>query len=64
MKGNKVKSIENMLYEECLRKLGLFSLEKRTLREQLITLLSYLKGGCREVEVGLFYCACSERKLP
>jgi len=56
-----IRGLEYLSYEERLRELGLFSLEKRRLRDDLRAAFQDLKGAYRDDGEGLLTRVCSDR---
>jgi len=56
-----IRGLEHLSYEDSLRELGLFSLEKRRLQRDPIAAFQYLKGAYRKDGEGLFTRVCSDR---
>jgi len=58
-----IRGMEHLSYEERLRKLGLFSLEKRRLWGDLIPAFQYVKGAYKKAGKGLFTRAYRDRTM-
>ncbi|KAK4815720.1 hypothetical protein QYF61_006758 [Mycteria americana] len=56
-----IRGLEHLSYEERLRDLGFFSLEKRRLQGDLIAAFQYLKGAYKKDGDRLFSRACCDR---
>jgi len=53
-----IQGLEHLSFEEMLRELGFFNLEKRRLQGDVIAAFQYLKGAYRKDGDNLFSKAC------
>ncbi|XP_062838789.1 uncharacterized protein LOC134299554 isoform X1 [Anolis carolinensis] len=58
-----IKGLENKPYEERLKELGMFSLQKRRLRGDMIAIYKYVRRSHREEGASLFAAALETRTL-
>jgi len=56
-----IRGLEYLSYEDRLRQLELFGLEKRRVQEHLTAAFQYLKGACKKAGEGLFTRSYSDR---
>jgi len=56
-----IQGLEHLSYEERLRELGLFNLEKGRVQGNLTVAFQYLKQASKKAGEGLFIKACHER---
>ena len=56
-----VQEMEHLSRKDRMRELGLFSLQKRRLWDDLIAAFQYLKGSYREGRDRLFSSVCGDR---
>jgi len=56
-----ITGLEHLSYEEKLRELGLFSLEKKRLWGHLIVAFRHLKGACKKYGNKIFSRACCNK---
>ena len=56
-----IRGLEHLSYEDRLRQLGLFTVEKRSLHQDLFVVFQFLKEGCKKEGDRLFSRTCCDR---